>query len=87
MSHYKYVNMRNKVIVFECNAINILAADRKMQKSTGLNPTASHIACRITENYSWLKGARSLGIYVRQNIGSALSRIRKKLKAKKPVET
>lgn len=87
MSHYKYVNLRNKIVVFECDAINIIAADNKMARETGLNPTSSHIACRITEKPSWLNVAKLLGICVRQSIGNVLSRIKRKLKLKKPAAT
>lgn len=90
MNHYKYINSRNKTIIFECDAKNILVADRRFTKATGIHAEkAHHVMCRSEPigRISWLNVARSLGIYALRNIGSALSLIRRKLRLKKPAVT
>jgi len=48
MNKYIYTDNLKKEVVFECEAENILAADKKYEEKTGKNPVKqSFIGCQI----------------------------------------
>lgn len=58
INRYRYYNVRNKCIIFECDAPNILVADGKLLAAHGIiAEKAKYIACEISlmEKMSWLE--------------------------------